>query len=332
MEHSLSDKSMRELHNIILNLYAEFKRICDKYSLKYFAISGTTIGAVFWNGFIPWDDDMDIAMPAEDYLKFIDLCKTELPNHIKIISYSWFGSKIHNINTTFTGVHYFQYPHKYTGIFIDIVPLINIPDTDNETKIFISDLKNFIHAATTYDLYDIHTGYSEKELVEWQKNILTAYKFGETKKIMDFSNQQHILETKGFKKPIIMNFEKTTIPVSSNYHNDLRIQYGELQKYPPKEKRTHSHFDNSFFSLHKSIEDSAKLYLNLDNSVKEILKKRTKNEGIYYNNLIQSQEYIQALIDENNYLKKQISKMEKKSKTNILHQLINRLKSLNNHH
>ena len=49
------------LHSIILDIYRDFKKICDIHHLRYFAISGTTIGAVYWNNIIPWDDDMDIA-------------------------------------------------------------------------------------------------------------------------------------------------------------------------------------------------------------------------------------------------------------------------------
>ena len=56
----------KELHKIILEIYDIFKKICEKEGYRYFAISGTTIGAGFWKGIIPWDDDMDIAMPIED--------------------------------------------------------------------------------------------------------------------------------------------------------------------------------------------------------------------------------------------------------------------------
>ena len=61
-----------------LVILEEIKRICQKHSLKYCLLYGTCLGAVRHQGFIPWDDDADLGMPFDDYLKFIEICKTEL--------------------------------------------------------------------------------------------------------------------------------------------------------------------------------------------------------------------------------------------------------------
>ena len=61
-----------------LDMVKIFIDICDKYKLKYFAAGGTLIGAIRHNGFIPWDDDIDLMMPREDYEKFIKVAKEEL--------------------------------------------------------------------------------------------------------------------------------------------------------------------------------------------------------------------------------------------------------------
>ena len=56
----------KELQNKILEIFKEFKKICNENQLKYYAIGGTCIGAIRHKGFIPWDDDLDVAMPIED--------------------------------------------------------------------------------------------------------------------------------------------------------------------------------------------------------------------------------------------------------------------------
>ena len=61
-----------------LGILDEIVRICNKHNLTYFLIGGTLLGAVRHGGFIPWDDDLDIAMPRHDYNAFIRLCKSEL--------------------------------------------------------------------------------------------------------------------------------------------------------------------------------------------------------------------------------------------------------------
>lgn len=300
-----SDRTLDEIHRVVINLYKEFRELCDKHSLRYFAISGTTIGAALWKGFIPWDDDMDIAMPAEDYLKLVKYAKNELPKHIGIESYLWFGSKIFNKNTTFTDIHYIDMPERYCGIFIDIVPLISLPDNDEELDAFMDDFRSFIRHAIMFDRYNVILGPSEKELRKWQKRILLKNEFGSTSRVMDFSDQRYILDASGFVSPIISRFEDTEIPMSSNWDNDLHIQYGNYQKYPPKEERISAHNNEGIFSLENSVTDSAKKYTDMNETAKEILNKRKSIEAYYCDEMFRLKNENIILNRNNNQLKQE---------------------------
>lgn len=62
----------------LLNILLEIDAMCKKYDIEYFIDYGTTLGAVRHEGFIPWDDDIDINMTEDNYYKFVEACKKEL--------------------------------------------------------------------------------------------------------------------------------------------------------------------------------------------------------------------------------------------------------------
>ena len=98
----MTQEQMKELE-----ILREFQRVCQKYNLKYYAIGGTCLGAVRHKGFIPWDDDIDVAMPVEDYHEFFEVAPKELNSQYEVIgpytmrhTYGLYN-KIHDKETTF---------------------------------------------------------------------------------------------------------------------------------------------------------------------------------------------------------------------------------------
>ena len=74
----MENTELRALQLDEVTVLDELDRICKKHGLRYYLTAGTLLGAVRHGGFIPWDDDIDVAMPREDYDRLYRICKTEL--------------------------------------------------------------------------------------------------------------------------------------------------------------------------------------------------------------------------------------------------------------
>ena len=70
---------MTEKQKLLLQLFREVDAICKKHDLRYVMAGGTLIGVLRNEGFIPWDDDVDIYMPKSDWDKFVEICQNEMP-------------------------------------------------------------------------------------------------------------------------------------------------------------------------------------------------------------------------------------------------------------
>lgn len=125
---------LRQLQLIQLELLLEVDRICQKCGICYCIIAGTLLGAVRHGGYIPWDDDADVAFLRPEYEKFALACQTELDStrfyfqdHYNTPGYRWGYGKLRRKDTLFLreGQEHMPYP---SGIFIDIFPLDNVPD------------------------------------------------------------------------------------------------------------------------------------------------------------------------------------------------------------
>jgi lipopolysaccharide cholinephosphotransferase len=87
MYQEADNSELRRLQLCELNLLKTFRDVCAKYNLRYYMIGGTMLGAVRHQGFIPWDDDVDIGMPRPDYQKFLKIVRKNLPSYIELLHY-----------------------------------------------------------------------------------------------------------------------------------------------------------------------------------------------------------------------------------------------------
>ena len=128
----LPESELRRLQLVQLELLEELDRVCRKHGIRYLMDGGTMIGAVRHKGFIPWDDDIDVAMLREDYEKFkrvawdlnSDLCFFQ--DHTTDPHYRWGYGKLRKKGTSFIRQGQ-EHIRCQDGVFIDIFPFDDIP-------------------------------------------------------------------------------------------------------------------------------------------------------------------------------------------------------------
>lgn len=81
------NSELRKLQLTILEIIKLFVQICERHHLRYFMVGGTMLGAIRHQGFIPWDDDVDMGMPRPDYEKFLTIVSDELPRTYSFLNY-----------------------------------------------------------------------------------------------------------------------------------------------------------------------------------------------------------------------------------------------------
>lgn len=263
----MNDIQLREL-----DVFKEVVKVIKKHNLRYFAVGGTCIGAIRHKGFIPWDDDIDIALPREDYEKLRNDYYKELPNHISKLDYDSCEShgylfyKFHDNRTTFVEEYAVQYPDRYTGVFVDIMPIDGLPDDKNQSgkvlkklsrlcslnsavrpmKYNQNSLMNSVKSAIRFSLRKTHryNYYSNKICA-----LMSSYSFDNSHEIVftwrindtNCFPTRVIYNKKMFIDTIEMEFEDTTIRVPVGYDEYLKQDFGDYMTLPPVEQRNSIH-------------------------------------------------------------------------------------------
>ena len=271
----------RELQNVILEIYKEFQRICNKYNLKYYAIGGTCIGAIRHNGFIPWDDDMDLAMPIDDYLKFKEIACNELNQNYRLLDYldttrfyrNNLFIKIEDIRTTFVEKSEINDVNKYKGVCLDIMPICGCSKDIKKRKKLIFQFYKYIKLNQTKNR-SINEMKSVKGKLLWLltqpivcfkkdtyylkkcEDLAKIYTLNESNDVLFIwripvrGNYKNCFPYSFFAESTSKNFEDTLIECPIDYDNYLKYDFGNYMKLPPKEKRiTHRPI---LFDLNKS--------------------------------------------------------------------------------
>lgn len=271
----MSDVNLRELQLFQLDILKELDRICKKHQIKYFLFYGTCIGAVRHHGFIPWDDDIDVAMLAEDYLKFMDVCKTELGDKYyfqthfddakSYIFWNRIGvKKSTSINLEMSDIH------QPWGICLDIFPLFPVSDDTKEQNKRFTWLKNLELLSLKYfHLHDMHSATGITKLKKACHGLLPdrlncylfSYYFKKAAKSSTTTNTYVVasryspfLKAEWFSQTVDMPFEDMKLPCPINYHESLTKIYGDYMQVPD-DKTKHSDDPNVIIKFNEPYQN-----------------------------------------------------------------------------
>ncbi len=255
----------------LIEMFAWFHNYCEENGLRYYAVGGTLLGAVRHGGFIPWDDDIDIAMPRSDYQKIKELSnqpqsgrfRIEFPGQNKDFSYAY--GKVYDTSTTLVDNCKFK---AKRGLFIDIFPLDGLGDTKEEA------LDNFKKIDNTVSLFGTKM-YAWRKGRKLYKNLAVLFMKLiplNTKKILDSIeakctandyetsvyvanclgnwHEREITLRESIGEPILYRFENIEIYGVENADAYLTGVYGDWRKLPPIEKQV-SHHDYIELDINK---------------------------------------------------------------------------------
>ena len=282
----------------LLKTFNFIQEFFEKHNIKYYACGGTALGAVRHNGLIPWDDDIDIYVPREDYDRLCVL-NDELNKHgYNFVCfennreyYLPFG-KIEDRKTTLWEMKRFSY---ITGVYVDIFPLDfysgTKEDVIKEQNRFYGIFRNYQRSLESEPISSILSllvhghiltacDYLQSYFYHPFKNVLykrlmreieaTRLRKGEWC-VCTPQWRGKIFESEWFKNAKDMVFENTKIKIPSNYDAYLSLLYGDYMTPPPLKDRLFAH-------------DAYRYYLNLKEHVvyKDIKKRMAKGEKIVY--------------------------------------------------
>ena len=274
---------MTELQNSILDVFMEFKRVCDENNLRYYAIGGTCLGAIRHKGFIPWDDDIDVAMPWEDYQRLRREWKHYVRAPYQLLDFEqcqhsdMLFLKLFNGSTTYIEEHVVGMPDRYTGIFMDIMPIVGVPDAEEEKERLLKTCIRYLRLNRSRrfefqfrptlkaKLFSIVTKplmlgkpfhyYSQK-----YEEMISQYPFGATKRVLFpwripvRPPYKNVFPYAIFEECATVPFEDTEICVPKDYEQYLTMDFGDYRKLPPEDKR-HGGHNAAVIDFHKSYKE-----------------------------------------------------------------------------
>ena len=269
----MDDATLKRVQNELLIIAKEVLRVCSENGIKVFLVGGTLIGAARHNGFIPWDDDLDMGMLREDFERFVEIAPDCLGEGFFLQTWhtdSEYANAYAKVRMEGTVYHEANDPKtkKHQGFFVDIFPYDNIPDSAAELgamakrimryrklmlakngislvvkkKGFLRLAKSVLVAAS----YKARAAFVPREkLIERFETEMNRYNGSETSRVCQESGGaafgKYPIKRNYLTTTCDLRFEDTRFPCPADYDSFLRDIYGDYMQLPPPEKCRPTH-------------------------------------------------------------------------------------------
>ncbi len=261
--------TLRDLQLSLFEMLKDVDCICKENNIQYSLACGTALGAIRHQGFIPWDDDLDIMFLRPEYDKFLEIAPPLLKGKgytlQKDFSKTWpmHWSKVRKDNTTFIEEFDCKIQGLHQGIYIDLFPIDNLSDNK-----FIADMQwNLFHMLVAKGMkkrgYRKTNSKSKKFAMMisplFPENPIRAFVMQKnnknTKNVHCFlgaavMKAHNIFPRRLFDEFDLVMFEGVLFPIIKNYDTYLKICFGDYMKLPPLNKRN-AHVHALHFDLNK---------------------------------------------------------------------------------
>jgi len=292
---------MKKVWAIELDLLNEFMSVCNKYGIKYFAGGGTMLGAVRHQGMIPWDDDIDIFMKRSEYEKFVKIARSGefkepyfWQDHLTDNSYLGGPGRLQNLNTTCIAYGWLQDKHgvitQRSGIYLDVFPLDNIPDTGEERKEWLAKISKLARKAWDLRMYTSRKMLRDNKDLEWLDfwlnltgrpnhlfeeyySLLSANADEKTKECCIYSfycrdmNTPWRYDNRLWEESVSIPFEMLNVPIPKSFDTILTETYGNWHKFV----RGTSEHDKRDIGLFFDVEHSYTYYVDPADGIRKNL-------------------------------------------------------------
>lgn len=280
----MGEISLRELQNKSLEIALYFKDFCNEHGLLFYMCGGCCIGSLRHKGFIPWDDDVDVFMPRDDYEKLKELWPKYANTEKYACVYADKNRVDGNLFVTIrdnetTAIKPYQVDMDIShGVALDVLPLDGWPDGKMKRKMQV-------FWALVYSLYCAQTvpvnhgkavsvvGKIALTLVPSKKlryklwklaeRKMTKYPIKECNYITELCSGPYYMKKQypreAFDKAIWVDFENVKMPIPQGYDVYLRTAFGDYMELPPKEKQK-PHHDAIFIDLNNSYKKYKGVY------------------------------------------------------------------------
>lgn len=255
----ISQEALREIQLVQLQIMDEIHRVCVKNQIKYYLIGGSALGAVRHKGFIPWDADIDIALPRKDYERFVLECSKELNGQLVCEDYR--SNSKHRVPHALVILKDSKMVYKtdllQIPIFVDLLPLDQVPADDirqrkqekklkrirniiNIKRLPIYSQNNMLVRSIKHIIHFLLAPLSLRWLNERQQGIAQMYdSLPESECPLCCSTLSHYkygklcMDKSVFGSPVLAEFEGREYYVPCKIIDYLTHLFGDYMKLPP---------------------------------------------------------------------------------------------------